>query len=253
MRHLMLTMEAPLMAFGDEIVDAYGRVRSFPGASSLTGLFANALGWTRDMRAEHQALQERLRFAVRLDRAGELLRDFQTAKLEANDRGWTTRGVPEGRDGGANTYKSPHIRYRDYMADTALLVAVALDPVEAPPDLDHLAGALERPARPLFFGRKPCLPSRPLLAGRSEHRFIEAADPFEALARMIPELEDRVDSDRGPMLVGLDRIDLPAGKFERLAVADERNWISGVHGGSRLFARGRMLDLPASAQRKEPQ
>lgn len=240
----MLTIEAPLMAFGDEIVDANGRVRAFPGASNLTGLFANALGWTRGMRREHQALQERLRFAVRLDRVGEMLRDFQTAKLEANDRGWTTRGVPEGRDGGANTYKSPHIRQRDYMADAALYVAVALLPADATPTLEMLAESLDRPARPLFLGRKPCLPSRPLLPGRTEYRFIEATDPFDALVRMIPEIDDPDKGERGPLLVGPDRPDLPESRFERVLVADQRNWISGVHGGSRIFARGRMLDLP---------
>ena len=124
------------MAFGDEIVDAYGRVRPFPGASSLTGLFANALGWTRGRRAPHQALQARLRFACRLDRPGTLLPDFQTAQLDADDRGWTTLGAPEGREGGAGTYRSPHIRHRDYMADAALTVAVALVPPADAPTLD---------------------------------------------------------------------------------------------------------------------
>lgn len=241
------------MAFGDEIVDANGRVRPFPGASNLTGLFANALGWTRSMRTEHQALQERLRFAVRLERPGQLLRDFQTAKLEASDRGWTTRGVPEGREGGANTYKSPHIRYRDYLADAALLVAVRLEPTEDVPTLDHLAEALERPARPLFLGRKPCLPSRPLLPGRPNYRFVTAVSPFEALARMIPEMDDSDTAARGPIVVGPEVESFPERKFERLLVADERNWLSGVHGGSRTFVRGRMLDLPTTSAEKSRQ
>lgn len=243
-RHLVLTLEAPLMAFGDEIVDARGKVRRFPGASNLVGLLANALGWTRGMRAAHQRLQDRLRFAVRLDRPGALMTDFQTAELGGGDRSWTTRGSPEGRAGGAGTYGSPHIRYRDYIADAALTVALALEPAEQAPTLDDLASALERPARPLFLGRKPCLPSRPLLSGQPHQRFVEAADAIAAADAAALEIDAAegvakgTDAADGPLLIGLDGPDLPD-SFERRFVADERNWRSGVHGGGRTFAQGR--------------
>ena len=42
------------MSLGGEAIDAYGVIDEFPGKSMLTGLFANALGWTRGMREEHQ-------------------------------------------------------------------------------------------------------------------------------------------------------------------------------------------------------
>lgn len=242
-RFLVLTFEAPLMAFGDEIVDAYGKVRDFPGASNLTGLFANALGWTRRQRAAHQRLQDRLVFAMRLDRPGLQIRDFQTAKLAANDRGWTTRGAFEGRAGGAATYESPHIRYRDMIADAALTVAVALTPEDEAPRLDDLAAALDAPARPLFLGRKPCLPARPLLASENAGRFLDADDAFAAVAAAPFSIDDADDHRDGPVLTGPERRDLPA-IFERRFVADERNWHSGVHGGGRAFARGRMTRLP---------
>lgn len=241
-RHLILTLEAPLMAFGDEIIDAYGKVRRFPGVSNLTGLLANALGWTRGQRAAHQRLQDRLVFAVRLDRPGEEIADFQTAKLEKEDRGWTTRGVWEGRAGGSDTYKSPHIRYRDMVADAALTVALRLDPADETPTLDDLAAALDAPARPLFLGRKPCLPSRPLLAAEPAGRFVEASDAFAA-ASAAPFAVDDTDGDQdGPRLVGPALPHLPK-SFARKFTADERNWLSGVHGGGRDFAAGRMLRL----------
>ena len=47
MRHLVLRLEAPLMAFGGETIDNLGIIRPFPAASMITGLFANALGWRR--------------------------------------------------------------------------------------------------------------------------------------------------------------------------------------------------------------
>ncbi|MBX3569853.1 MAG: type I-E CRISPR-associated protein Cas5/CasD [Rhizobiaceae bacterium] len=241
-RFLILTLEAPLMAFGDEIVDAYGKVRAFPGASNLTGLLANALGWTRSHRREHQRLQDRLLFAVRLDRPGREIPDFQTAKLEANDRGWTTRGVYEGRAGGAATYDSPHIRYRDMVADAALTVALGLAPEDEAPTLDDLATALDAPARPLFFGRKPCLPSRPLLAPEPGNRFVEAADAFAAAADAPFAVDDTADEVDGPRLIGPSVPGLPE-RFEQKFVADERNWASGVHGGGRVFAEGRTQHL----------
>ena len=85
------------MSFGGEAIDNFGVVRDLPAASMLTGLIANALGWRRDDARPLDRLQDRLVFAVRIDRPGSRMQDFQTAKLEKNDRGWTTRHAPEGR------------------------------------------------------------------------------------------------------------------------------------------------------------
>ena len=141
------------MAFGGETVDNIGVIRWFPSASMLTGLLANALGWDRTEGARHQRLQDRLVFAARIDRepsGGARMRDFQTAQLQAGDRSWTTRGVPEGRAGGLNTYDAPHLRYRDYFADMVVTVALRMEPAADAPSLDEIAEALQEPARPLF-------------------------------------------------------------------------------------------------------
>lgn len=225
-RYLLLRLEAPLMSFGREAIDANGPTRDFPDASMLTGLIANALGWTRCEAAAHQRLQDRLSFGVLIERLGHDLRDFQTAKLRKNDQGWTTRGVPEGRDGGASTYDSPHIRFRHYRADAAILVAINLAEADEPPTLDVVAAAFAEPARPLFIGRKPCLPSAPLFAG-----IVEAPDVVAALrlARSAPPspLERYV-------LAPLDasRLDDAAvASRETLRLTGQRDWIAGVHAG----------------------
>jgi CRISPR system Cascade subunit CasD len=240
-RHLILILEGPLAAYGAEMVDARGPVRDWPGASLLSGLLANALGFTRGQREAHARLQTRLEFAVRIDRRGVRLRDFQTVQLGYSDQGWTTRGAPEGRAGGAATYESPHIRERDYFADLLLSVAITLREVDDPPTLDNLAAALAEPARPLFLGRKPCLPSRPIVGG-----FVDAADPLAAvLAAERPEGSDGDD----PGIVVRERPGLPE-SWERLFVTDERNWISGVHAGERIFRRGpasRLASVEGSA------
>ena len=232
--HLLLVLEAPLLSFGREMVDARGPVTDFPGASLLTGLLANALGWRREERDRHAGLQARLRFGARLDRVADRIEEFQTVQLGAGDRGWTTRGVPEGRTGGAATYNSPHIRRRQLDADASVAVALRLYPAEEAPNVADLAAALARPARPLFLGRKPCLPSRPVLAGLVE------ADGLLAALAAIPASED---ADPRPLIL-LPPEELGAAG-ETILVADLRDWRSGVHGGQRPMRVARPAATPA--------
>lgn len=222
-RHLIIVLEAPLVSFGREAVDARGPVGDFPAASMLTGLLANALGWRREWRERHARLQARLHFAARLDRPGTRLTDFQTAQLGKDDKGWTTRGRPDGRAGGAATYNAPHIRLREYDADKRVTVALRLRDPDEEPTLDDLAAALDAPARPLFLGRKPCLPSMPLLGG-----LVEADGLLQALAAVPPP-----PGDAGPLRVLLPLSEPAEPHDERRRVTDARDWISGVHAGGR--------------------
>lgn len=179
--HLLLRLEAPLMAFGAPAVDQNRPVQRWPATSLLTGLFANALGWQRHEAGRLDQLQARLRWAVRLDREGTWMSDFQTAQLGGKDKGWTTHGAAEGRAGGTGTYESPHLRRRDYRCDASVLVAAGLADAAETPTLAELGAALQRPARPLFIGRKACIPATPLHAG-----WCEGKDPLDALLSLTP-------------------------------------------------------------------
>lgn len=228
-RHLLLRLEGPLMAFGGETIDNLGVIRDFPAQSMLTGLIANSLGWRREDSDAHDRLQTRLVFGARLDRAGSRITDFQTAELGRDDRGWTTSGLPEGRAGGEGTYKGQHLRYRDHHADAAVLVALRLEPADEAPSLANVADALQRPARPLFLGRKPCLPAAPLFAG-----WIDAPDVLTALKDAAP-----LAANAGPrVLWPAGEGDLPGSR--RVDLCDERNWTSGVHGGWRPVCEGNL-------------
>jgi len=162
-KHLLLRLEGPLMAFGDIAVDAHGPVADFPAASAITGLLGNALGWRRQDHEPLERLQDRLRLAIRRDREGERLRDFQTAMLGKADEGWTTWGEPYRRGGNPETYRNPYIRSRWYDCDASLTIALRLEPSDEKPSLDDVAEALTSPARPLFLGRKSCPPAAPLV------------------------------------------------------------------------------------------
>ena len=229
MRWMHLRFEAPLASFGGEAIDARGVIRDFPAQSMLTGMFANALGWTRAMRVEHQRLQDRIVFGAVHDEDPALRRtsDYQTAQLGKADKAWSTRGTPIGRAGGANTYLGAHQRWRDYHSDLRMAVVVRLDPAQQAPSLDDLAAALDQPARPLFIGRKPCLPT-----ARIFHDWVEGSNARAALRTVAPE--GRECPAVWPYTEGADGADVTT------FVTDERNWVSGLHGGARRICRGRL-------------
>jgi len=232
-RWLVLHLEAPLLAFGGVRIDHIGVTRDFPSLSMMTGLLANALGYHRTEWEKHQTLQDRLIFAARRDRenlAG-LLTDTQNAWLRG-ERGWTTWGMAEERGGAASN--APHRRLRDYHMDQHIMVALRLRD-EGTLDLDALAEALARPARPLFIGRKPCLPAGPLVR---ETPFVHAANAYDALGRISGETSRSEARALWPLGEGPDTgklvdriIDLP----------DIRNWKTGLHGGTRKVVEGRVI------------
>lgn len=241
-RHLILRFEAPLMAFGDVMIDRIGPVRATPAVSTVAGLLANALGvcrWEADRLAR---LQERLVMGCRLDRRGQRFTEFQTAQLEGGDRGWTTWGRVEGRTGGPATYLSPHIRSRDHDADACVTVALRLLDDAEPPTLDDLARALDEPARPLFLGRKAYLPAGPLGAG-----FLDAPTVYEALLRAPLDVGGaprpaarRPHVDARPLVVLPADEPCPAG-FRAVRASERRDWPAGVHAGQVVTYHG---DVP---------
>lgn len=244
-RHLVLRLASPLIAFGGETIDNHGVIRDFPALSMLTGLIANALGWDRSDDALHNRLQQRLCFGTVLEpmarqgdaKASARLVDFQTAELGAADKGWTTWGEPEERRGGAGSYSGPHLRYRHYHAELTAWVALHLADADEAPTLDAIAAALDRPIRPLFIGRKPCLPAGRLVAGWQEAEHVLGA--LQAWVRRLPAGAHgwRAQWPDGQGSLPADR---------RSDLCDERNWTSGVHGGWRPVREGLLMARAAA-------
>jgi len=100
------------------------------------------------------------------------------------------------------------------------------------PSLQQLAQALREPARPLFIGRKTCLPSTPLLLG-----LIEAEDVLDALRQTPPARRNgQTPPDRleacWPVRLGL------SAQSREVAVYDRRDWRNQIHAGRRLRVEG---------------
>jgi CRISPR system Cascade subunit CasD len=237
---LLIRLDAPLISFGGPAVDNYRVVQPMPALSMLAGLFANALGFDHRDFDKTQRLQERLRFAARRDRPGTELRDYQTVDLGQDHlrpelAGWTTWGRVEQRDGASSD--QTHIRYRDYIADAVYTVAVGLEPETEQPTLAALADALEAPARPLFIGRKCCLPAAPLLVGlRVAPSVLQALLDLPRLPRRRTGLQDGE-----PLAAWWPEGDAEGEAVEgvrTIPVTDTRDWGNQVHCGRRLIRHG---------------
>lgn len=235
---LILRFDAPLMSFGGVMVDRHGPTDRFPGHSLLAGLCGNALGLTHADADALAAVQDRIEYAARWDREPVLLIDYHTVDLGQEKMcqpGWTTRGAAEHRSGAKDTRFGTHERRRHYWANGLMTVALTLLG-DGDPDVCTVEEALRRPARPLFLGRKTCLPAAPLVLLR-----VTAADVVEALQQAPPANRN----DETPQEVAFEAC-WPArlgshGSGHQTAVYDRRDWRNQIHAGRRLRMEGLLV------------
>ena len=239
---VLLRLDAPLMSFGGVVVDQHNRTDAFPYRAMLAGLAANALGYTRRDEGAFGALQARLRYAARRDRQGTVLVDYQTVDLGpdgpmAAERAWTTRGELEVRKGG-DAADGTHIRYRHYIADGILTVALTLDPQDEAPSLAVLSGALRAPARPLFLGRKCCVPSGPVWLDEVSAPSLRAA--LEQCPRVPVRGDDGKLSAVWPESEGAE-----ADTTRKWPRIEDRDPVNAIHVGRRVVVEG-LVNPPAA-------
>lgn len=233
---LLLRFDAPMMSFGTTMVDGLGRTGAFPGRSLLTGLLGNALGFDHRDAEALGTLQSRLRHAVRRDAGGEARQDYQTADLGQtfllDDRAWTTRGKLSPRKGTKDAKEGTHLRFRFYLVDSVFTIALALQRADEAPTVDALEKALSHPARPLFLGRKCCLPASPILLGRTR-----ASSVREAVLDA-PAPQHRPQDP--PMRLWWPAGDDPGHESTAHLVrhTDERDWLNQIHVGSYAMFEG---------------
>lgn len=234
---LRLRFSAPLMSFGGPLTDSLGRTEEFPQRSMLVGMIGNALGLDHREGDQLQRLQARLRYAARQDRPGTHLVDYQTVDLSEDamvGTGWTTAHVLETRGGASG--EGTHIRYRHYLADASYVVALALAPADEDPTLAAVERALREPERPLFIGRKCCIPATPLVIDR-----VKAATLYEA-AVTCPRERRREGGGRAKLW--WSEADAPAevsARAREIEVHDARDWVNQIHVGRRYMREGEVV------------
>ncbi|NMB01166.1 MAG: type I-E CRISPR-associated protein Cas5/CasD [Firmicutes bacterium] len=239
MKALILRMDAPMMSFGSVMVDHHGFIDPFPGISALTGMFANALGWHHSNFDALQELQDRLDFAARWDIRPERMIDYHTVDLGAPKMrmpSWTTRGEVEHRAGGEAAKRGTHQRYRHYWVDGLMTLAVGL--LESGiPDLEDIKDALEKPSRPLFLGRKTCLPARPLLDPLTP--ILEGQDLLSILEQVpVWERNGEIQQNKGATWACWTPANVEEQNGENRLVYDLRDWHNQLPAGGRWRAEG---------------
>lgn len=236
----MLRFDAPLMSFGGVLVDQHNRTERFPGRAMLTGLIANALGWHHGDAEALNNLQSRIEYAARWDVPPMPLRDYHTVDLgqpHLAQPGWTTHGTTEYREGGEAAKKGTHQRYRHYWADGVMTLAFALS--EGTPDLDVVTTALQHPTRPLFLGRKACLPATRLVLGQRE--------VVDILSALKSEPRDKRTSPEAELFEACWPPGSEATQTEvrqRENRTDERDWRIQAHVGLRPVIIGHISEVP---------
>ncbi len=148
MNTLLMRLAGPLQSWGIDSKFERRVTEIVPTKSALIGLIASALGRRRN---ECIADLHELRFGVRVDHEGTLLRDYHTAKSKKE--------------------KSAYVTERYYLADALFLAGIEGN-LEL---LNRIEFALRNPAYPLFLGRRSCPPAgRVSLGIRESKALLEA-------------------------------------------------------------------------------
>ena len=147
MSTLLLRFAGPLQAWGADSRFDVRRTNREPTKSGVIGLIASALGLRRDAPLDELS---RLRFGVRVDREGVLLRDLHTVRKDKNTSYMTTRY---------------------YLSDAVFLVGLYSDDEALMQRLEH---AVRNPAHPLFLGRRSCPPEGRVCLGLRQMPLEEA-------------------------------------------------------------------------------
>ena len=153
---LLLRLAGPMQAWGVRSRFTVRSTELAPTKSGVIGMLAAAVGRRRTDPIEDLI---KLRFGVRKDQPGTVIRDFHTAR------------TLDGRS-------SMPLSNRYYLADAVFLAGIEGDEAL----LEGIDEALRHPAFPLYLGRRSCPPTHPVSLGLREAALLDAlrAEPWLA-------------------------------------------------------------------------
>lgn len=203
---LVLRLEGILQSWGEHSKWDYRDSAILPTKSGVMGLIGCAMGLERgDKRLED--LSQNLRMAVRADRAGREVVDFQTVRSKNL---LNAQGKHRGKQGEYSTL----VTYRTYLQDACFTVVVTGEKTL----LEEIEQALWHPKWPIYLGRKSCVPSRPVCVGVTE-KYTSLEDAIQNMEMeksrfydedfVVMEIEETVDGSKEGTRV--ERQDIVAG------------------------------------------
>lgn len=174
MSTLLLRFAAPMQSWGLDKFERRGTIR-MPTKSAVIGMAMAALGMKRNQ--EIPAWLTALRFGVRVDDEGVVLRDFQAVKSKKsqsfdtkikcrNAEALLLEIYPNEKPGVVNSY----ITNRFYLCDAVFLVGLE----GTAEQITQLEQAFINPVFPLYLGRKSCPPQGRLVLGAVESSLEQA-------------------------------------------------------------------------------
>ena len=149
MSTLLMRLAGPMQSWGIDSKFNVRRTEREPSKSGVIGMAAAALGIARQDKEALRPLAA-LRFGVRVDREGRMLRDFHMARPENS--------------------KDSYMTYRYYLADAVFTAGLEGDRAL----LEQIGQALRAPAFPLYLGRRSCPPVGRVFLGISDLPLREA-------------------------------------------------------------------------------
>ena len=238
---LALRLGGPLQSWGsNQRLDRHRRTQRFPTKSGVLGLCAAALGRKRSDPVDDLAA---LRFGVRIDRPGEVMRDFHTLSSLFDEKGRFSpdRGrLPTASGSYRPVETSIRVTYRHYLVDACFVAGIEGE-FELLLRIDE---ALRRPVFPPFLGRRSCPADAPLRLG------LHDAALFEVLGSL--PWEGGTGASQGGSSVQCEVvIEDPEGTREQVDEAHSFDSVSRSYGRRRVRHEYVEAPNPKSGSRRE--
>ena len=145
MKTVLLKFSGPLQSWGTDSHFETRYTDTHPSKSGVIGMIAAGLGYCRDEDEKISRLN-RLSFAVRIDQAGLILRDYHTARKYK----------------GNGDFDRTYVTNRYYLQDAVFVVALSSNEEEL---INDVITAVTNPYFSLFLGRRSLPPTADLYLG----------------------------------------------------------------------------------------
>ena len=200
MKLLTFLLTGPLQSWGDNARWDHRSTASMPTKSAIIGMLGCCFGYRRgDIRL--QKLSERVRIAVRADRRGRPIWDFQTVQ-NPGGKILNSMGKPRGE-----TIITP----KQYLQEAAFQVFISGEDAV----LKQCENAMRHPRWPICLGRRSCVPAIPVMPSIVEYSSLdEAAETYfdprlkskDRTAFMECQLEAASEDQNGRLITRMDEV-----------------------------------------------